>query len=213
MPQRSDSAHRGVADPLADGQAGALPYGLGHGKGLPGSGYPSHPLQGMSRLFTQMFLMWRDLLGPLVPPDGRWDPEAAGYNARPESDYGAPREPDYVAPREPDYGASRSRARVTFDITAAKRVEVSLTLDLEQDLTALVVLDLIAVVDAAERGAASKDGRPPPMHDVVLERTGDGGVVVRMTVPAKQPAGTYLGLIVDRARAEPRGDVRVRIQV
>lgn len=211
MPGWGDSAYQGRTDPRARGQAAALPYGVAYQPGTHGSGYPPHPLLGMSRLFTQMFLMWRDLLGPLVPSDGRWHPEAADSPPQREADYGFPQEADGAASRKAASSTARDRARVTFDISTAKSVEVSLTLDLEQDLAALAVLDLVAVSDAAERGAPGQARRPPAIQDVVIERTAEDDVVVRLTVPAEQPPGTYLGMIVDRTRAEPRGDVRVRV--
>lgn len=202
VPRPGYNTYRGRDDPFARGQEAALPYGLGSQPGPPGRGYPPHPVEGVSRLLTQMFLVWRDMLGPLVPQGSRGEP----------AQYDAPREAEYGAPREAQYGSLREKSCVTFDITTSKRVEVTLSLDLEEDLAALDVLDLVAVVDPAERGAPRKNPRSPPIQDVRIERTDDGAVVVRLTVPAEQPAGTYLGMIVDAARVEPRGDVRVRVK-
>ena len=72
----------------------------------------------MSKLLTQMFLVWRDMLGPLLPAETRWDAEPAEDNA--------PREVAYDSPPAVDYSSSPKRTRVTFDIKTTKRVEVSL---------------------------------------------------------------------------------------
>lgn len=202
-PRPGYSTYRGPTDQSAHGQDAALPYGLGYQRHGHGKGGAQHPIQGMSKLLTQMFLVWRDMLGPLLPAETRWDAEPAEDNA--------PREVAYDSPPAVDYSSSPKRTRVTFDIKTTKRVEVSLALDLEQDVTALAVLDLVALVDPAKRGAPSKAPSVRPIQDVLLERAADGEVVVHMTIPADQPDGTYLGMIVDQARAEPRGDVRVRI--
>ncbi len=189
------------------GQDAALPYGFGSQRHGYGKGGSQHPIQGMSKLLTQMFLAWRDMLGPLVPTETRWDAEPTDYHASREVPYGTPPAVEYSRPPK--------RTRVTFDLKTTKRVEVSLVLDLAQDLTALAVLDLVALVDPTltptERSAPSKAPRVRPIQDVLLERTADGEVVVHITIPADQPVGTYLGMIVDQARAEPRGDLRVRI--
>jgi hypothetical protein len=88
--------------------------------------------------------------------------------------------------------------RVTFDVTAPKRVEVTLDLAPDADIAALVVQDLTAL-DA---------GGKPPITGAKLERV-EKRVVVRMSVSPSQPPGTYLGMIIDPARTEQRGGLRV----
>lgn len=202
-PRPGYSTYRAPADQPSHGQDAALPYGLGYQRHGYGKGGAQHPIQGMSKLLTQMFLVWRDMLGPLVPAETRWDAEPTDYNASREVPYGTPPAVDYSRPPQ--------RTRLTFDIKTTQRVEVSLVLDLEQDVTALAVLDLVALVAPTERGAPSKPSRVRPIQGVLIERSADGEVVVHITIPADQPVGTYLGMIVDPARAEPRGDLRVRI--
>jgi hypothetical protein len=77
-------------------------------------------------------------------------------------------------------------------------------LDLAPDanISALGVQDL-SVLDAA--------GRLPPITGTRLEQI-DGRVVVRVSVPQDQPAGTYFGSIVDRTNLEPRGTLRIIVR-
>src|SRR5262249_27434322 len=91
--------------------------------------------------------------------------------------------------------------RMTLAVSSTKPVEVSIDLSHGAELGQLVVQDL----------AAFEGGGKPAITGAKIEPGQDGRVILRLAVPADQPAGTYLGMILDRKRAEQRGTLRVSI--
>jgi hypothetical protein len=115
---------------------------------------------------------------------------AAAGAAAPQAE-GAP-------PRETAVPAA---ARVRIEVTSARPAEVSVDLAAHAAGRPLVAQALRAV-----------DPDKPKLTDVaVAGGKGDEPVVVRIRVPAGQPAGVYNGLLIDEETNRPAGTLSVRI--
>lgn len=90
---------------------------------------------------------------------------------------------------------------VPIEISSRRPLRVSLELKEGATTRALVVYPLHAVA-----------GGVSPLSDVRLEREGEhGALTLHIGVSDAQPAGTYTGVIVDRATGEPLGTLTARL--
>jgi hypothetical protein len=148
------------------------------------------------RLWSDMFVLWLDFLGPFAPPGLR---SVVTEFTRGGSDD----DPSREAGHDPGHhGASNARQEwihVRFHVSSPTPVEVTLKLDPGSDPAGLAILDLSAVKRGPGGGA--------PITGASLERL-DGRVGVRIAVPPGQAPGVYLGVIADEM-GEERGTLRV----
>lgn len=141
------------------------------------------------RLWRDVLGLWLDVLGPLAPA-GLRSALRGGDAAQPG------------ASPEPAPALQPAWTRVTLDVSSARAVEVDLELSRDAALAELLVQDL----------SAFDGGGKPPLTGVKLEPGPGGRVVLRLAVSPDQPPGIYLGMILDRARAEQRGTLRVVVR-
>jgi hypothetical protein len=107
-------------------------------------------------------------------------------------DIGSPSRADRASPVPP---------RVSIDVVASQRVELSVDLRPGAARCTLRVFDLRAL-----------DPELPRISGVTIEATPeDDRVLVRLELPEGQPAGVYTGVIVDHASHLPHGTLSVRV--
>jgi hypothetical protein len=137
---------------------------------------------------SMMMRFWTDMaqawFGSMGRTDDAWD---MGGPAR------------SVAPSPP---SPRAHVALAVEVTATQPTEVAVDLRSGIDARDLAVLDLC---DIADRGK-------PPLSAISLDNDADGRPRVRITVPRDQPAGVYVGAIVDRERGEGAGTLRVTVR-
>lgn len=183
-----DNAYRVLDEQLMRGEELARSYRGLFDRGGGAYGDLTSLPRSMFRLWRDVLGMWLDVLGPLAPPGIR--AALRGDAAQPDA------VPEPASPPQPAW------TRVTLDVSSARAVEIDLELPRDAVITELMVQDL----------SAFDGGGKPPITGVKLEPGRDGRVVLRLAVLPDQPAGIYLGMILDRARAEQRGTLRVVVR-
>lgn len=166
--------------------------------------------QGAVRLWSDMAVLWLDLFGPLAP-EGLRDAIREAPLRFASSTRGAAREPSSGAPDTRAHASRGSAAElwVTLEINAPMPVEVTVRLAPDAEPAGLVVQPL-HLVSGAGRLSPSTPSASAIHGATIAER--DGHARVRLAIAQGQPAGTYLGMILDEARAEPCGSLRVVIR-
>jgi hypothetical protein len=195
-----DNAYRVLEDQLRRGREAAPYYRFFFERDNPMSENTQDVPSGVIRLWSEMFEVWLDFLGPFAPP--RASTWMRDFYPRWWASAAEPRSAPAPTPAPASVTPQAAWIRVAFDIAGPKPIEVTLDLAPDADLEALAVQDLTAL-DA---------GGKPPIAGVKLERDNQRAVV-RMNIPSSQPPGTYLGMIVDQARAEQRGTLRVVVRL
>ncbi|MEP7120793.1 MAG: hypothetical protein ABJE95_07790 [Byssovorax sp.] len=169
------------------GREAAASYGTSPGPSSPMKEDLKDTTNTVVRLWSDMFVLWLDLLGPLAPRGLRT--VVNDFTRREDADVDPGQYPGHD--RAPQ--AHQEWMRVTFRVSSPKPVEVTLDLAPTADIDSLVVQDLVAF---------NASGLPP-ITGASLARDDEGRVVVNVIVRPDQLEGIYLGTIADK-----RGDVR-----
>jgi hypothetical protein len=150
-------------------------------------GATTRPLQElvnrMLRYQAELLPLWLDLLGSLTKVDFARIADPAGSDRR----------------------QLRKRAstdgKVSIELTSTRPTEISFELQEDSESFALVIPGLQAL-----------DPHKPTLTDIhFVPRTGRGRGKLRVTIPNRQPPGTYSGVIVDRKTGDIRGTLSVRV--
>jgi hypothetical protein len=143
-------------------------------------------LERMIRFQSEILPLWVEALGTIV----KVDPTPAGHSTARNSAAGS------------NNGASNhGRTAVSIEVKSKRPVEVSLELGDHTNGSRLMTHGLRAV-----------DPRKTPLTDVKFRPNRTKGCsTLSLRIPDKQPAGTYSGIVVDRATGDPRGTLRVRV--
>ncbi len=202
------NAYRVLDEQLRRGEEAARAYRSGFPGGGWGTENPASLPRSAARLMWEVLGLWVDILGPLATPGLRAalrgsDNESQWLQRPPELPPRAPEPPpNVVAAPVAAPALASAGTRVTFDLSAAKPVEVSLDLLPGTGEGELVVQDL----------SAFEGGGKPPITGVRLEPGREGRLVLRLAIAPDQPPGMYIGMILDRAYAEQRGTLRVLVR-
>jgi hypothetical protein len=152
-----------------------------------GNGATAAPLQElverMLRQQVEMLPLWLELFGSLA----RVDPARTGDPARANS--------------RPMNNGSSSKHNISLEIASRQPVEVFLDLQEHSERLALVTSGLHALRPKAR---ALTEIRFTP-------RKGESRSKLSIKIPARQPSGTYSGVLVDRANGDVRGTLSIRI--
>ena len=100
----------------------------------------------------------------------------------------------------PPAAANGSAPDVAIDVSCDRAAQVSLDLRCPDARAVLTCQPLRALA-----------GDPPALTDVVFTRAPDASLTVRIRVPEAQPAGVYIGAVVDAATMQSRGTLSVRL--
>lgn len=100
----------------------------------------------------------------------------------------------------PTTAASGGAAGIAVEIACDRPAQVALAVRDVDARAALICQPLRAL-----------ETETPPLTDVACERAADGGLTVRIRVPAAQPPGVYIGAVIDAATVQPRGTLRVSL--
>ena len=177
-------AYRVIEKYISDGRTAAQQLSPQSYRG----GTPTQPLQQlvdrMLRYQAEMLPLWLDLFGSL----SRVDSFRAG-----------PPTPPKV--RATNNHAAASSGNVSIEVTSRRPVEVSVDVDNDSTMAALVTPGLYAL-----------DQRKPGLTDVRFV-PGNGRKRGKLSIKIKdrQPAGSYSGVMVDPRSGETRGILSVRI--
>lgn len=180
------NAYGVIDENVARGREAAAHRGTAPGPGSPMREDLRDTTTTVVRLWSDMFVLWLDLLGPLAPRGLRT--VVNDFTRREDSEADPGQRPGHDRAPQPH----QEWMRVTFHVSSPNPVEVTLDLAPSADLDSLVVQDLVAF---------NASGRPP-ITGASLARD-DGRVVVKVIVRPDQADGIYLGTIADK-----RGDVR-----
>ncbi len=183
-----DVAYRVLDEHLRRGRAAAETKAPGAERGDFAPKDAQDLLRRAVRYWADMLVMWVDFIGPQVPLEAILQKVEGALGEAGAA--GSPASP-----------GSSGGAPVTVEVASPRPVQVSVDLPPGAAASNLGVQPLTALGDAGTRAI-----------DVTLSGGGAERLVVSISIGAEQPAGTYAGVVFDRALAEPRGTVRVVVR-
>ena len=159
----------------------------------------------MFRNASDLMAAWWGMLGIPMPngaPAGTAPPGAANHDSAwpPRPAHRPPGgEPESQTPLTSPVSRTSDGSRVRIEVASRRPVEI--TIDMHRDDCAgLRVLDL-----------RPTRGNAPRIRGIKLEPSDAHGLHLRLTVPDKQPAGTYRAFVIDPATDSTVGTLTVRI--
>jgi len=206
--RQGQNAARVMWAPVMGGSTG---FGSG-GLGVMGGDDLQQRLGVMMRTATDLATMWLDMLGPAArAPWGMpsWPTGPASSASPPGTIEVRPfamgdATPHANAAPAPGHKDEAPRpwegSAVSVDLRSARRAEVILDLRPGADTATFRVHDLRAA-----------DAEAPRLTGVVVEKTADGRLRVRLAVPADHPPGLYTGVVLDEKTSLPRGTLTVHV--